>query len=68
MLNILDFVKAIFRTKNRPHVLMAYLSTELKNPDHLIGYITNIHVSVCLMQNCLRLLIMISVVVKKIVF
>ena len=42
-----DFVKA----KNRPHVSVAYLSTELKTPDHLTCNTTHANISVCLMQN-----------------
>ena len=33
--NIYDFAKTISKTKNEPHVLMAYLSAELKTPDDL---------------------------------
>ena len=51
-INIQDFVKAISRAQNRPHVLVAYLSAELTTPDHLIRYNTNVDVSVCLMHIC----------------
>ena len=33
VLNIQDFIRAISRAKNRPHVLVAYLSAEIKIPD-----------------------------------
>ena len=33
--DIYDFAKTISRSKNKPHVLMAYLSAELKTPDDL---------------------------------
>ena len=48
-----DFVKAIARAENRPHVLVAYLSADLKTLDDLLRYNTNVHISVCLMHNCI---------------
>ena len=33
------------------HVILLYLSAELKTPDHLIRYDANIHISVCLMHD-----------------
>ena len=54
MLNILNFVKAISRTINRPHVLLAYFSAEIKAPDDLRHYNTYVHTSACLMHNNLN--------------
>ena len=54
VLNFKDVVKAISRSKNRPHVLVAYLMENLKlriTPINLRRYFTNVHISVNLVQN-----------------
>lgn len=50
VLNFSDFVKAISRAKKRPHTILAYFSAELKTPDNLLCYTTNVRV-MCLMHN-----------------
>ena len=51
-LNIKDFVKVISGDKDKPHVLVEYLSAELKIPDYLKLINNNVHISECLMHNC----------------
>ena len=51
---VLDFVKAISRTINRPHVLVAYFSAEIKAPDDLRHYNTHVHTSACVIRKNLN--------------
>ena len=63
MLNIY-FVKAISSAKNKPHVIVAYLSAELKTPDDLRRNNTNALYK-CVSNARLCLLMMISWAVTK---
>ena len=67
--NIYDFVKAILRSKNTAHVLVAYLNTEFITPDHLMCSncpLKSVSYTYCI---CVYyLLLMISYVVKKSAF
>ena len=58
------FVKAISSAKNKPHVIVAYLSAELKTPDDLRRNNTNALYK-CVSNAQLCLLMMISWVVTK---
>ena len=51
VLNILDFIEAISRAINRPHVLVTYFNAELKTPDHHTCNNTNLLISVDLVHN-----------------
>ena len=62
------FVEAISRAKNRPHLLVAYDNAEFNKSEDPMRFYTNVHISVSNAQLCLRLLMMISCVVKKSVF
>ena len=55
------------RGNNRPHELMAYMNAELKTSDHLIRYKCP-YKCVSNAQLCLRLLMMIPCVLKRVHF
>lgn len=60
--------RAFSRAKNRPHVLVAYLSSEIKTPDDVRRYNTHVHINVCLMHNYINVLMLIWCVVEKSAF